>query len=185
MSLLSHNELVQHINAGMISHPNSLLPFPIEQVNGASVDLTLGDKMLIESRATIVNLARKESTPMEELPLSAGQWSLYPGDFVLAHTREYFRFPPDIAGHYMLKSSLARSGLQHLMAGFADPTWHGSLTLELVNQTKSKVIVLEHGMKIGQMLFFRCTSAVPAAVAYAARGQYQGDSTVMASKGVR
>lgn len=180
MSLLSHNELVEHINAGMISYQ-----LPADLINGASVDLTLGDTVLIEDGDSIINLARKESTPMRELPLVDGKWTIYPGDFVLAHTREYFRFPADVAGHYMLKSSLARSGLQHLMAGFADPTWHGVLTLELVNQTKSKVIVLEPGMKIGQMLFFRCTSAVPAAVAYAARGQYHGDATVTASKGVR
>jgi dCTP deaminase len=183
MSLLSHTDLVRLVGDGLVSIDGQ--PIPLDQINGASIDLTLGDRVLVEGESSIVNLARKHATPMEELPLTDGAWQLYPFDFVLAHTREYFKLPADVAGHYMLKSSLARSGLQHLMAGFADPTWHGVLTLELVNQTKSKLLVLEPGMKIGQMLFFRCSSPVPAAVAYAARGQYQGDSTVTPSKGAR
>lgn len=185
MSLLSYTDLVTEIDRGLVSYPDGLLPFPVEQINGASVDLTLGDTLLFEEGSGIVDLAAKGSIGMRKVEPTDGYWDLYPGDFVLASTREYFKLPDTIAGHYMLKSSLARSAVDHLMAGFADPTWHGVLTLELCNHSARHVMRLRPGMKIGQMLFFRLTSPVPYHASYAARGQYQGDATVTASKGVR
>lgn len=161
-----------------------LLPFPAEQINGASVDLTLGDRVLVEERPEVVDLAAKETPPMREMPMREGAWHLRPGDFVLAHTREYFRLPSDVAGHYMLKSSLARAGLQHLFAGYMDPSWHGVLTLELVNATRDQVLLLRPGMKIGQAVFWR-GDPVPDHASYAVRGQYNGDTTAQPSRGVR
>lgn len=182
--MLTYTDLAALVADGMVSIEGAAVP--TDQINGASIDLTLGPRMLFEDEVTrFIDLAARESLPMREKPLHEdGSWHLWPGDFFLAHTREYFRMPADVAGHYMLKSTLARNGLQHLMAGFADPTWEGVLTLELVNQSNS-VLMLRPGMKIGQMLFFRGSSPVPDAHAYAARGQYQGDSTVTASRGVR
>jgi deoxycytidine triphosphate deaminase len=39
-------------------------------------------------------------------------------------------------------------------------------------------------MKIGQMVFFRC-APVPDHASYAAKGQYNGDTGAVGSKGVR
>ena len=187
MSLLTHTELVRLIaDESLVSYEDALLPFPLEQVNGASVDLTLGDEVLIESGSNVIDLARKQAPMMRRLePNTDGSYELRPGDFVLAHTREVFKMPANVAGHYMLKSSLARAGLQHLFAGFADPTWQGCLTLELCNATRDQTLVLRPGQAIGQMVFFRGSSAVPEAASYARRGQYQGDRTVTQSKGLR
>lgn len=178
--ILTHNELTKLVNDGAIE---GVKP---EQINGASIDLTLGDVFWLEDRpatAHPVRLGKKEVPLMREV---TGGLHLLPGEFCLAQTREVFHLPDDIAAHYMLKSSLARAGLQHLFAGFADPTWNGSvLTLEYVNQLRHHSLVLEPGMKCGQMVFFRGTSPVPAEHSYARVGQYNGDTKAQPSKGAR
>ena len=186
MSVLTYSELVKAIrNDALVSYEGGTT-FPLAQINGASVDLTLGDDVLIEDCPGVIDLAKKQAPAMRRmLPRPDGSYELRPGDFVLAHTREFFRMPADVAGHYMLKSSLARAGLQHLFAGFADPTWQGVLTLELVNATRDQVLLLRPGMKIGQMVFFCGSSPVPGLASYALRGQYNGDRTVTPSRGVR
>jgi dCTP deaminase len=108
-----------------------------------------------------------------------------PSQFLLAHSQEVFNLPCDIACEYKLKSSLARAGLQHALAGWCDPGWHGSqLTLELFNHCRYHDLVLRPNMKIGQMVFFRC-APVPDHASYAAKGQYNGDTGAVGSQGVR
>lgn len=185
MSLLTYNELRSLCETyAMVGYYDEERRLPIEQINGASIDLTLGDSMLIEDRPSIVDLSAKQRPQMREMRLEHGYWELRPGDFVLAHTAEYFRLPADVAGHVMLKSSLARAGLQHLFAGFADPTFEGVLTLELVNQTTSSLLRLRPGQPIGQMVFWR-GEPVPIEQSYAMLGQYQGDRSVAESRGAR
>ena len=36
-----------------------------------------------------------------------------------------FNLPNDISCQFVLKSSRAQSGLNHLLAGWCDPGWHG------------------------------------------------------------
>ena len=82
----------------------------------------------------------------------------------------------------MLKSSRAREGLEHLMAGFCDPGWHGSrLTLELSNARRMHAVAIWPGMKIGQMVFHKM-EGIPGR-SYAVTGRYNGDLGVTASKG--
>ena len=180
--LLTYNELCELVESGAIEGVEP------DQINGASIDLTLGDEFLFEEIPKIrdrycVELIQKQTPAMRPY---AGRMFLDPGRFCLAQTREKFNLPMDVAGHYMLKSSLTRSGLQHLFAGFADPGWHGSvLTLELVNVLRHHTLVLEPGMKIGQMVFWRGSSPVPFDKSYAARGQYNQSAAVQMSKGLR
>ena len=72
--------------------------------------------------------------------------------------------PDDIAARLEGKSSLGRLGLlTHSTAGFIDPGFSGHVTLELSN-VATLPILLWPGMKIGQMCFFRLSSAVRAPV---------------------
>ena len=178
--LLTHNELVKLVEAGVIEN------FVEGSINGASIDIHLGSKVLTETSSNnIINLAAKENLGMHELEMRACHWLLHPGDFVLAHTLEIFHMPDDIAAEYKLKSSLARNGLGHALAGWADPGWHNStLTLELRNDLSRTALMLRPGMPIGQMVFWR-GEAVPPHASYRNRGQYNNDRTVTPSKGVR
>ncbi|MCU1437453.1 MAG: deoxynucleotide triphosphate deaminase [Naasia sp.] len=84
---------------------------------------------------------------------------LHPGEFVLGSTYELITLPDDIAARLEGKSSLGRLGLlTHSTAGFIDPGFSGHVTLELSN-VATLPIKLWPGMKIGQLCFFRLTSA--------------------------
>ena len=108
--------------------------------------------------------------------------ALQPGDFVLAETLEMFHLPEDVAALFVLKSSMARAGLEHSQAGFADPHWHGSvLTLELKNITAHHTLLLKPGMRIGQMVFFR-VAPVPESKGYGVKGAYNRAGSVVATR---
>ena len=180
MSLLTHNELMDLVESGAIENVKP------ENINGASIDLTLADGFYLEGRVdrnVEVNLGRKETPRME---YQHGRLMLMPGDFALAATEQIFHLPNDVAGLYVLKSSLARAGLNHLNAGYCDPGWNGSaLTMEFHNVLRRHALVLTPGDKCGQLLLFRGSSPVPLHASYANTGQYNGDSGVQPSRGVR
>ena len=94
---------------------------------------------------------------------------LNPGDAILVCTIEYIRMPNDCAGTVYLKSSLARQGLDHALAGFVDPKFEGQLTLELHAHCP---IVLTHGQRIIQLVLNRLEYKPE--VTY--NGKYQGQT---------
>lgn len=185
--LLTYTELCDLVANGVIKN---VAP---EQINGASIDVTLGNLLLVEAvntpvlRKTVRLAARpREGIAFEEYDMGeSGGYEMRPGEFLLAETQQEFALPLDIAPEFKLKSSIARNGLNHALAGWGDPGWHGSkLTLELMNATRAHWLVIEPGMPIGQIIFWRGTP-VPVDKSYAARGQYNNDARVTASKGVR
>lgn len=175
--LLSHTELVERIAGGMLNIAD------YDQINSASIDLTLGGEVLVEQDSNrIISLKKREQLPMHRLNIRNGYYDLSPGEAILAQTEEVFNLPADVSGLYVLKSSMARIFLNHCNAGFADAGWHGSvLTLELMNQTRFHKIRLDHGVRIGQMLFFQHKD-VPHDRSYAARGRYNNDTSVSSIK---
>lgn len=189
--LLAYPELIELVKLGVI------IGAPKEAVNASSIDLTLADVILAEEPQR----AGRERKPVDlmagETPWrterimtgygspEGGYYDLKPGEFILASTQEMFYLPNHISAEYMQKSSLARSGLEHLAAGWCDAGWNGStLTLELQNVNAHSTLRLRPGMKIGQMKFFQHTE-VPTHASYANRGQYNRDVGVTNSKGAR
>ena len=169
--ILSDWQITARCHGGMVT------PFDPELVNPASLDVRLGPTLLIESAEGLELVPYPLAGHTEENP-----YLLKPGQFVLAQTVETFHLPDDIAAQFMLKSSRARSGLEHLMAGYCDPGWHGSvLTLELHNSRQLHPVALWPGMKIGQMVFHQM-AATPQR-SYAVTGRYNGDATVQGSRG--
>lgn len=147
-----------------------------ELINPASIDLRLGNLIMLES------VQGHQMIPLDISKYTIDHpYELVPGQFVLAQTMEVFNMPEDVAGLFFLKSSRAREGYENLHAGYADPGWHGStLTLELKNARQLQPLPIYPGLKIGQMVFFRM-SAKPA-LSYAAVGHYNNDKLVSASK---
>lgn len=181
MSLLSHNELVKLVIQDVIT------PVDFKDINAASIDIHLGDKILWEDEEfsygiPIIDYSRREPVTYNEYLMDADGWVLAPGDFILAQSVEVFNLPDNISAEYKLKSSMARIGLEHMNAGWCDAGWNGSvLTLELKNMTQHHSIRIRPGDAIGQMIFFR-HDAVPQDASYATRGRYNGDSEV---KGIK
>lgn len=178
--LLSYLELMELVKCGVIDADPEL-------VNGASIDVRLDKTILVEKYHPIpmmIDLSAKESPDLLPLEMGVVGYALKPGQFVLASTMETFNLPNDIACEFKLKSSVARAGLNHLLAGFADPGWNNSkLTLELKNNCEYHSLLLRPGMKIGQMKVYR-VKPVPEQHSYAVKGRYNNTTEVTGSKGV-
>lgn len=183
---LSFHELVRLVESGVIENA------AIGQVNGASIDLRLGRKLLIEGRSEgykypghpdVVSLKNRDSLKtVEHDLLHDGPYILKPGEFILASTVEVFHLPNDIVGLLQIVSSAARVGCAHLNAGLCSPLWNGSsLTLELRNMTTYHYLKLEYGITIGQIVLFNCYP-VPERGGYRQRGSYNNDKTVSGAK---
>lgn len=170
MTILCDVEIQQYINEGMVKNHEP------ELINPASLDLRLGNLIMLESVASHKMIPLDISRYSVEHP-----YELVPGQFVLAQTMELFNMPEDLAGLFFLKSSRAREGYENLHAGYADPGWHGStLTLELKNARQLQSLPIYPGLKIGQMVFFKM-SAKPE-LSYAVTGHYNNDALVSPSK---
>ena len=165
--------IVDHQIRQLCREKGLIEPFNPEQVNPASYDVTLGPTLLREGGA---GEDRWVSVDIEN-----GIYSLAPGEFVLAHTAELIRVPNDLESVFNLKSSRGREGLDHLMAAYIDPGFHGRVTLELVNVNRFHRLPLEHGMRIGQLRFSKLDE-IPMR-SYAVTGRYHGDQGVQISKG--
>ena len=78
---------------------------------------------------------------------------IHPGEFALGRTEEYVEIPDDVVARIEGKSSLGRLGLiVHATAGFVDPGFKGTLTLEITNLTRVP-IKLYVGIAIAQLSF--------------------------------
>lgn len=151
-------------------------PYDPALVNPASLDVRLGPNLLIELADDPELRPFSLHGYTEDFP-----FALPPGEFVLAETIETFFFPAFLAGQFALKSSRARQGIEHLMAGYCDPGWQGSkLTLELQNARQLHPIKLWPGMRIGQIVFHRM-SQTPAED-YSIVGHYNFDQKVTGAK---
>lgn len=145
-------------------------------VNPCSLDVRLGPVILCETQIETAFQQVSIGDTRQESP-----YFMQPGEFLLAATLERITVPDDCAVQFMLKSSRAREGIEHSLAGFADSGFCGVLTLELSNIRRFHSIPLWCGMRIGQLVIHRLAD-VPQ-LSYAARGHYQNDGTVQQSKG--
>ena len=166
-------------------------PWNPDNLQPASVDLTLGRQFILfkESKwfspenANAVDPLKEQEKELVVTVLPGSTMEIYPKQFMLAATLESVKIPDNIVGILNGKSSLARLGLIiHTTAGFIDPGFQGTLTLELLNVSQRR-IVLTPGMLIGQISFTMLTS--PARVPYgsaALKSRYQGQKEPTASQ---
>lgn len=129
-------------------------PWDPNMVQPASVDLKLGPSFRVfhNHRIRTIDLASPPRDLTELVTISESEsFVIHPGEFVLGQTAESVELPEDIVARIEGKSSLGRLGLIcHATAGFVDPGWRGTLTLELTN-FNSVPIVLRPGLPIAQL----------------------------------
>ena len=180
MSLLSYGELTRLICDGIIENAD------YDHVNSASIDLVLGRTIMVEKEESgVIDMMDKDAGHLQTIEMDDDGYVVPPGGVLLAHTVEIFNLPNWLSAEYKLKSTQARNFFNHLNAGWADAGWNGSvLTLEFVNHMRLHSVRVKPGMKCGQIVFFS-HEEVPADRSYAARGQYNGDRSVTAGKGLR
>ena len=156
--LLSDRDIRSEIEAGRIG----LAPYDEELLQPSSFDVRLDRyfRLFDNHKYPFIDPAedQPELTRLVETRADT-PFILHPGEFVLGSTFELVSLPDDVAARLEGKSSLGRLGLlTHSTAGFIDPGFSGHVTLELSN-VATLPIKLWPGMKIGQLCFFRLTSA--------------------------
>ena len=131
-------------------------PWDEGMVQPASVDLRLGNSFRVfhNHRIGAIDLANIPENLTERVAVPEGEsFVIHPGEFVLGATEEHVTLPDDIVARIEGKSSLGRLGLiVHATAGFVDPGFTGTLTLEITNLTRVP-IVLWPGKPIAQLSF--------------------------------
>lgn len=155
---------------------------PEQQVQPASIDLRLGSAFrvfnyghhaLIDPREGVDLAAITELVELEGRP-----FILHPGAFVLGTTLEYVAIPTTLVGRLEGRSSIGRLGvIVHATAGFVDPGFEGTITLEISNAGKIPV-ALHPGMRICQLTLLETGPVLrPYGVARGSKYQGQRDPT--------
>jgi dCTP deaminase len=131
-------------------------PWDADLVQPASIDLRLGDSFRVfhNHRVTAIDLRDVPTNLTEEVAIGRDEaFVIHPGEFCLGRTLEWVELPDDVVARVEGKSSVGRLGLiVHATAGFVDPGWKGTLTLELNNLTRVP-IKLYPGLLIAQLSF--------------------------------
>lgn len=159
--MLSRRELIKRIRSdGLITPEPS--DTAIDQV---SVDLTLGRKF---------TKFKEPPEPIASVYVGSGLWAkeytddfegdeftIGPNEFVLAHTMEIVRVPPDLVGMLQGRSSWARCGLLvHLTAPKIDPGFNATITLEIVNFNKHAFTLRAGHDTPAQIMFQKLSSPI-------------------------
>ncbi len=154
-------------------------PFNESQLSAASYDFRLGRQFArygLEKGYTALGLQLAD-TCVHVKEWEASSVILFPGDFLLARSEEYFEFPDDVAGKVMAKSSIGRLGIavSNGDACWFDPGFKGHAVLELKHNGCAPII-LSAGTKVGQMVFMYVDRQ--AAKAYDGNYQVQTDLAI-------
>jgi dCTP deaminase len=182
VSVLSDGTITRYVDEGRIK----IDPWDPALVQPASVDLRLGDSFRVfhNHRASAIDLRQPPDNLTEEVVVPEGEsFVIHPGEFCLGRTLEWVELADDIVARIEGKSSLGRLGLiVHATAGFCDPGWKGTLTLELNNLTRVP-IKLYPGLEIAQLSFMMLDR--PAERPYGSRdlgSHYQGQRAATESR---
>jgi dCTP deaminase len=156
--LMSDRDIRASIEAGQIG----LEPLEMGLLQPSSIDVRLDRffRLFDNHKYAFIDPAEQQDELTRLIEVDPAEpFILHPGEFVLGSTYEFVTLPDDVAARLEGKSSLGRLGLlTHSTAGFVDPGFKGHVTLELSN-VATLPIKLWPGMKIGQLCFFKLTSA--------------------------
>jgi dCTP deaminase len=151
-SVLSDGTIRRLVAEGRIT----IDPFDEAMVQPASIDLRLGSSFRVfhNHRVSAIDLAAPPENLTELIEVGADEpFVIHPQEFCLGRTEEWVELPDDLVARIEGKSSLGRLGLiVHATAGFVDPGFAGTLTLEITNLTRVP-IVLWPGKPIAQLSF--------------------------------
>jgi dCTP deaminase len=181
VSVLSDRDIRGELEAGRVR----IEPYDPADLQPSSVDLHLDRSFRVfrNNRYAYIDPRTPQPDLTELLTVQDEEpFILHPGEFVLGQTREWVELPDDLVARLEGRSSLGRLGLLiHSTAGYVDPGFRGTLTLELSN-VANLPIALYYGMRIGQISFFRMSSPVERPYGTKELGsRYQGQSEPTAS----
>ncbi|MBI4239872.1 dCTP deaminase [Candidatus Uhrbacteria bacterium] len=146
-------------------------PLADNAIQPSSIDCRLGDHFLVLDEHAMQTIKLDE--PITYREITADTLTIPPRSFVLANTLEYIKCPTDLTFAIEGRSSIGRTGLFIHNAGWGDPGFEGTLTLELFN-ANSLPITLHAGRRICQLVFYKLDK--PASESYGASrmSKYKG-----------
>ncbi len=177
--ILSDRDIRLLIQSGQVQIKSADKAY-LKNIGPSSLDLRLGKyfKLYEHTKSPLLDpadpLTFEKCTRLIEIKKKGKPFILHPGDFVLGVTEEAITLPGNIVARVEGRSSLGRLGvIIHSTAGFVDPGFSGTITLEITNINTTPV-ALYPGMRVCQLAFEAMTS--PAEVDYSQKKtmKYQG-----------
>ncbi len=158
-----------------------------EQLGSCKLDLRLGNVYRVFNHSKTPYIDPKDPETLtdltHEVKVKNGEaFTLHPGEFILAVTREHIRMPADLTGELEGRSSIGRMGVVvHSTAANIDAGFRGHITLELANMGRIPVM-LYPGMRICSIVFQELSS--PSLVPYYKKksAKYAGQKAPLPSK---
>lgn len=122
-------------------------------IQGASIDLSLGDKAKIRNDKDIDLFDENalDQELYEEIDLAKG-YTLKPKEFLYSSSVEKVTIPKDKCGLIVPRSTFARLGLILPISSFANPGYSGHLPIVIFNASNSNIKIPPY-IRIMQILF--------------------------------
>ncbi len=175
--VLSDRTIREQLAAGRLT----IDPFDDALVQPSSVDVRVAAQFRVfrNNRRPFIDVRQPSDDLTDVVEIAPDEpFILHPGEFVLGSTVERVELPDDLVARLEGKSSLGRLGLLiHSTAGYIDPGFEGTITLELSNVARLPISIYS-GMAIGQISFLQMTTPVDRPY----RGKYRGQTGPTASE---
>jgi dCTP deaminase len=163
MSVLSKNGLIELVKR------KELVITPIlseeETFDNVSLNVRLSNEFIIMKKQSFPNFDIKSHPKnIEECHKKIKinyheSFILHPGELILGSTLEYFSIPKNLMGYVIGKSSWGRAGLIVATATKVDPGFKGCITLEIINEGVSPIVVYP-GLPIAQLVLHIITPVI-------------------------
>ena len=147
-------------------------PHTPDQIQPASIDLRLSDHFLKVDENRLEAMRLDQEITYQELHQE--EIVIPPHSFLLAATLESIRLPDNLTAFVEGRSSIGRIGLFIQNAGWVDPGFSGTLTLELFNANRLPIRLCK-GRRICQLVFARLDRS--ACNPYRGKYQFQSKAT--------
>lgn len=181
--LLNGKEILNCIKTGEIK----ITPFDESLIGVDSLDIRLGNSVLIAKKINKVIDPKNPENFWEEKEIPDSGYILQPNSFVLGSTLEGIGIGKSISAQIEGRSSIGRLGIMvHITAGLIHTGWGtkepSSITLEIYSINPNPV-KLYKGMKIAQLAFFKLSSESDKA--YDDIGNYVAQKKAMPPKAIK
>lgn len=171
--------LIHDAEIDLLARTRALIePYDDTLVQPASIDVRLNQGLWVLRSGTLLDPEQDNRHLFDFYYMGPdGSFLVEPGDLVLGETVEKVNLPNYIAARFEGKSSLGRLGLMtHVTAGFIDPGFGGTITVEIATASASQ-IRLHAGMLIGQVCFYRMAHSSVAPYGSEVRGSHYQNQT--------
>ncbi|MBP9850549.1 MAG: dCTP deaminase [Candidatus Peribacteraceae bacterium] len=155
--ILSDRDIKKAIESGRVKIESNQSEL-FSHIHASSMDLRLGNVFKVYEHSKYAVLDPKNpktfAQNMRIITIPDGEpFIVQPGEFILGVTQEKITVPDDLVVRVEGRSSLGRLGIiVHSTAGFVDPGFVGTITLEISNLNRLPV-ALYPGMRVCQLAF--------------------------------